>query len=80
MERKGRILELLVDFRQKDEKSTRGPKVNSWSTLTLERQRVNMKSRKWVAREFQKFGQKSTLVNSEGCGQSQGEVKTKSTL
>ena len=37
---KGGILELLLDFRQKDEKSTRGPSVNSWSTPTLEGQRV----------------------------------------
>ena len=37
---KGSNLELFGDFRQKDEKSTRGPKVNSWSTPTLEHRRV----------------------------------------
>ena len=37
---KGGNLEFFRDFRQKDKKSTRGPSVNSWSTSTLEGQRV----------------------------------------
>ena len=75
------ILELLVDFRQKDEKSTRGPKVNSWSTPTLERQRVNMKSRKWVAREFRKIDQETEKSSKVNHGQlRRSRSKSRSTL
>jgi len=70
---KGSNLELFGDFRQKDEKSTRGPKVNSWSTPTLEHQRVKGRvPRVWHKRipEDWPRTEKSIMVNSEG--QSQG--------
>jgi hypothetical protein len=80
---KGCVLEFLVDFRQKDEKSTRRRKVNSWSTPTLERQRVNIKSRKWGTREFRKIDQeteKSSKVNHGQLRRSKSRSKSKSTL